>query len=345
MWSRLVVDCGRERIMQVNNSVSNNTYTPYKSNTSVKAISDFSMNDDEKLEVTEAEDNWEGFADFGDYQEFHKQWMSQGENGPISGQRAINEMNQNKSDSDVEVAKTYGNDNQDINQKIVEYINSLYERLLNDDTEQKFPIGAMSLSLKEWDELMEKFDLMEEEIRKAIEAEIEKQKEADQAEEISKTDETIDNSTMLTSEIRQSVFKEATESEPAIMYVTCFTTDGIICKRAGMNENEYLWKMDFKSEKDYEKVKELMDSFPTDWNLRFAPNERFWKDYLAGNIDKDDFVNNLNQYSDKGKMNYIIEKDGNTYINREAAKYCNYMNSPETRIYTLQEVKAMFELR
>lgn len=70
--------------MQVGNCTSNMYYTPYKTNTNVKAISGFSINDDGKLEVKEADENWQGFANFVDYQEFHKAWMSQGATTPFS---------------------------------------------------------------------------------------------------------------------------------------------------------------------------------------------------------------------------------------------------------------------
>ena len=82
---------------------------------------------------------------------------------------------------------------------------------------------------------------------------------------------------------------------------------------------------------------DLLHSFPEDWDLRFSSNEKFWKDYLAERVDKDDLVSNINEYSDKGKMNFFIERDGNTYINPAAAKYANYMNSPEARIYNAEE--------
>ena len=222
-------------------------------------------------------------------------------------------------------------------QMLVEYMAEMIEKIKNGDTEQEFQIGSISLTLKEWDELIDKFDDLEEEMREAIRDEIKKQIEAERVNETSKTDESLDNATLLSSDIRKTVFREATDTKPELSYITCFTPEGIICKRTGMGENEYLWKMDFTDEQDYEKVKELMDSFPDDWNLKFAPNEKFWKDYLSERIDKDDFVNNLSQYSDKGKMNYLIERDGNTYIDKDAAKYCNYMNNPEDRIYTLQE--------
>lgn len=233
--------------------------------------------------------------------------------------------------------ETAQSEENDFRQMLVDYIAELYEKIRNGDTEQEFQIGSMSLTLTEWDELIDKFDDLEEEIKEAVKAEIEKKKEAERAEKNVKTDDSIDNAALLSSEIRKSVFREATDTKPELSYITCFTSEGIICKETGMGENEYLWKMDFENKQDYEKVMDLINSFPENWNLKFAPNEKFWKDYLSGRIDKDDFVSNLNQYSDKGKMNYLIERDGNTYINPEAAKYANYMNSPRDRIYNLQE--------
>ena len=65
------------RIMQVNSSVSNRYYTPYQTNTSVKYCAGFSQTEDGKLTPNETTEN-PGFAEFVDYQEFHKAWMSQG---------------------------------------------------------------------------------------------------------------------------------------------------------------------------------------------------------------------------------------------------------------------------
>ena len=69
------------RIMQVGSSVSNRYYTPYQTNTSVKYCAGFSQTEDGKLTPNEkrTQDLTEnpGFAEFADYQEFHKAWMSQ----------------------------------------------------------------------------------------------------------------------------------------------------------------------------------------------------------------------------------------------------------------------------
>lgn len=67
--------------MQISNSMPDRYYTPYKTNTNVKAISGFSLNEDGKIEFTEvskAEENKGFIAEFVDYQKFHQAWMSQG---------------------------------------------------------------------------------------------------------------------------------------------------------------------------------------------------------------------------------------------------------------------------
>ncbi|MBE5887181.1 MAG: hypothetical protein E7284_12390, partial [Lachnospiraceae bacterium] len=63
--------------MQVSSSVSNRYYTPYQTNTSVKYCAGFSQTENGKLTPNETTEN-PGFAEFVDYQEFHKAWMSQG---------------------------------------------------------------------------------------------------------------------------------------------------------------------------------------------------------------------------------------------------------------------------
>ena len=63
--------------MQVSSSVSNRYYTPYQTNTSVKYCAGFSQTEDGRMSPNETTEN-PGFAEFVDYQEFHKAWMSQG---------------------------------------------------------------------------------------------------------------------------------------------------------------------------------------------------------------------------------------------------------------------------
>ena len=65
------------RIMQVSSSVSNRYYTPYQTNTSVKYCAGFSQKEDGKLTPNETTEN-PGFAEFVDYQEFHRHGCPRG---------------------------------------------------------------------------------------------------------------------------------------------------------------------------------------------------------------------------------------------------------------------------
>ncbi len=63
--------------MQVSSSVNARYYTSYQTNKSVKYCAGFTKTEDGKLTPNETTEN-PGFAEFVDYQEFHKAWMSQG---------------------------------------------------------------------------------------------------------------------------------------------------------------------------------------------------------------------------------------------------------------------------
>lgn len=76
-------------------------------------------------------------------------------------------------------------DGTDYRQAIQEYVQNLFTRLENGDTEVSYQIGGSAFTLKEWDELLEKFDMAEDELKKLVEEEIEKRikKKQDETEE------------------------------------------------------------------------------------------------------------------------------------------------------------------
>jgi len=61
--------------------------------------------------------------------------------------------------------------------RVRNHIEMMEEKLENNDVEQKFQIGGMSFTEKEWDKLLENFDEQEDALKKAVEEEIEKTKE------------------------------------------------------------------------------------------------------------------------------------------------------------------------
>lgn len=125
-------------------------------------------------------------------------------------------------------------------------------------------------------------------------------------------------------------------------YITCYGQDGISCKEAYFDGtrwvNKDLWSFSYTAEGQYEKVMAFLQRFPQDANLRFAAHENFWKDFLAGEIDEDDFAAFFATTKD-GVPDYTYEKDGSTYIDREKAKYAKYMNGFGARLYTAEEME------
>lgn len=61
--------------------------------------------------------------------------------------------------------------------RVRNHIEMMQEKLENNEVEQKFQVGSMSFTEKEWDKLLSNFDEQEDELRKAVEEEIEKSKE------------------------------------------------------------------------------------------------------------------------------------------------------------------------
>ena len=125
-------------------------------------------------------------------------------------------------------------------------------------------------------------------------------------------------------------------------YITCYGQDGIMCKEAYFDGTKWVnkdcWKLSYTEPGQYEKVMAFLQRFPQDANLRFAAHENFWKDFLAGEIDEDDFVHFFETSTTDGVPDYTYEKDGSTYIDREKFKYAKYMNSFSAKLYTAEEM-------
>lgn len=146
---------------------------------------------------------------------------------------------------------------------------------------------------------------------------------------------------LLTDEITKCSYP-ADDPKQKHWYITCYGQDGISCKEAYFDGtrwvNKDLWSFSYTEEGQYEKVMAFLQRFPQDANLRFAAHENFWKDFLAGEIDEDDFVAFFETTKD-GVPDYTYEKNGSTYIDKEKVKYAKYMNSFGARLYTAEEME------
>lgn len=126
-------------------------------------------------------------------------------------------------------------------------------------------------------------------------------------------------------------------------FITCFGQDGIMCREAYMENGKWVnrscWNLPYTEPGQREKVLAFIQRFPQDANLRFASHENFWKDFLAGEIDEDDFVHFFETSTKDGVPDYTYEKDGSTYIDREKVKYAKYMNDFGAHFYTAEEME------
>ncbi len=165
-------------------------------------------------------------------------------------------------------------------EQILEKMEEMAQNIKNGTIQPKFRIGAQEYTVKEWEKLLEKFDSAEEVLRGEVEA---------CAEET-----TVKNAaTLLTDEVTKCSYP-TDDPKHKHWYITAYGQDGISCKEAYFDGtrwvNKDLWSFSYTEKGQYEKVMAFLQRFPQDANLRFAAHEKFWKDFLAGEIDEDDVV-------------------------------------------------------
>ncbi|MBD5502592.1 MAG: hypothetical protein HDR09_02235 [Lachnospiraceae bacterium] len=243
-------------------------------------------------------------------------------------------------------------------EQILEKMEEMAQNIKKGTIQPKFKIGAQEYTIKEWEKLLEKFDAAEEALREEVEAmieEIRKQAEAEalrreaesgmhdpeEATCVSETTEAQNAAALLTDEITKCSYP-TDNPEQKHWYITCYGQDGISCKEAYFDGtrwvNKDLWSFSYTEKGQYEKVMAFLERFPQAANLRFAAHENFWKDFLAGEINEDEFVAFFETTKD-GVPDYTYEKDGSTYIDREKVKYAKYMNDFGARFYTREEME------
>ncbi len=191
-------------------------------------------------------------------------------------------------------------------QQLLDKMEEMAENIKNGTIQPKIQTGAQAYTKEEWQKLLREFDDAEADLREEVEEAIAKAREesekeavaaavgaqtAEQSEQIRES--VVSDMEFLTEEITKCSYKTS-ESEEKRWYITCYSQDGISCKEAyqenGKWVNRDLWSIPFTQAGQYEKVISFLERFEKDANLRFAAHEKFWRDFLAGKIDEDDFV-------------------------------------------------------
>jgi len=232
--------------------------------------------------------------------------------------------------------------NQDGDEESVDFMQFIRERMeeifvlvQNGDTEPSFQIGGSSFTIKEWEEFLQRFDDVQDAIKELMREKAEKRiKEA-------KETEAAEGISALVSESTKCTFPSSVPGQEDIKYITCYTKEGIFCRKAGQSEG-YEWTIHFENEEDYSKVMEFLDRFDREDNLRFAAHENFWQDFLKDEIDIEGFVEFF-EGTDHGVPNYAISKGNSMYVGRDKMQWAKYMNPFGNRLYTREEMMKMQE--
>lgn len=136
------------------------------------------------------------------------------------------------------------------------------------------------------------------------------------------------------------------------MYRTFYTHDGIISQRSGYSSKDGAmkdrvnWKVDFKNDEDYERTMRLLDRIPEGDNTTFTSKELFWKDFLNGEIDEDEFFAYYDTL-DHGIARFIkVDENGNNYVDKEMmdSKFFKYFGILQMRTLSEEELQRGLEL-
>lgn len=216
----------------------------------------------------------------------------------------------------------------DYMKKVQEKIEEIYQKLISGDTEVSYQIGGESMTEKEWEMLLAKFDNIQEDIRELAKEEQEKAVKNDRIYALDENGNVLyDNATAtlksLISEISMCYYSD-NESEETL-YITCYTEEGIFCRRQGQIDG-FLWSMKYSESSQYEKVTNFLSNFNTRDNLRFASHENFWRDFLSGALDTEEFMDFWGT-TNNGIPNYTRAVGASTFIDYNKVKFAKYMNS------------------
>lgn len=233
---------------------------------------------------------------------------------------------------------------EDYLQLLRDKIGEMYDKVENNETEESFQIGANSFTQAQWDRLLLEFDDIQDTIKELMREEHAK-RQAQSLEQDRLEKKRLAEDVSMDAIVSESITCEYTSSDSeskSVLYVVWYNETGIYCKKMDnkIGEKKYEWVITFDSSEQYQQVKQFMERFDSDDNLRFAPNQNFWQDFFAGMFNVEEFITFF-EGTNNGVPNYLIEKAGSMFVDKEKAKWAPYMNEPELfTMYTAEEMVA-----
>lgn len=204
--------------------------------------------------------------------------------------------------------------------KMREKMGEMYKKVLSGNAQPSFRIGNSTFTLEEWEEFLTRFDTVEEAYKAAMRAEYDIDEKlhatrsnaaatsilTDQKKAQAVLDPAVSAVEPLLSESVRSSYPPENEDDEPKQFITWFNEDGVFCREQGQTEG-YLWSIELFDKDSLNKILGFIDRFnlnTSNANMEFAAQESFWRDYLAGNIDEDDFI----------KRYAVTDKDISAYL-------------------------------
>ncbi len=228
---------------------------------------------------------------------------------------------------------------------LLQMLREAYNRTNSEDEEKDW----QTMSDEEWDKLLGYVDRQLEALREAAREDVEKTKETEETPDI------LDEAELLTARSRSYTTRGSyTDPETGETnttennYRAFITKDGIAGEKTKyISKNEEtrreVWEVPFEDEETFERAIALMDQIPEEDETFFAVNERFWKDFTAGEIDEEEFLDYYHTL-DHGKFFFNTDENGNCTFDRDmmTSKYAGYFSAPLGKVYTLEEIQQMW---
>lgn len=112
-------------------------------------------------------------------------------------------------------------------------------------------------------------------------------------------------------------------------YLTFYEKDRIRCIRA--DKKGFDWELPFTDESQGERVREFLSGFEDKDNLPFTYHENFWRDFLSGELNVEEFKQffSSNVSREGGQTGCVEIADDGRVLNADGAKYSKYMEPPD----------------
>ena len=206
-----------------------------------------------------------------DNREVSKYWMSMG----TKVRESLEKQEEVKERDDI-----FDSSDEEYRTLLHEQIEEMQQKIASGEINETFQIGAESYTIDEWNELLEKFDAIQEVIQELMKERHEKLEKEKLEEERKKDGETV--AEMLLSESTTSTHPILGTNGEDIHFITWYTENGIFCRKAGQISG-YEWSLPFENKGQYDHVMEFLHGLSDQEDLQFTADFNFWQDFLMIN--------------------------------------------------------------